>query len=225
MDKEKIIAALRNRFASLGFGAKAFDGVAAFLQKTVTEDSDLPAALENVEPLLRALQSDVDRVRTEKAAVQAQLDELRKQQKEEGADGKGSAEKAEDGEDAVPTWVRALLDSNKELSERLSAMEGEKLERGRREQLAAIVDQLPEPMRKPYARLSVRELSDEEFAALKEGVTKDVGDIMAMTTARGAVFGRPREGAKVDPAKELTEEQLAAVSRRGAAASTKGQPF
>ena len=37
--KTKILNALRTEYANLGLGDKAFDGVASFLEKTITEEA------------------------------------------------------------------------------------------------------------------------------------------------------------------------------------------
>lgn len=76
--KEKITTALKTKYTNLGFGPKAFDGVADYLSKTVTEESQIETAIAGVEPLLKAFQSDTDKVRTEKSELQRQLDEVRK---------------------------------------------------------------------------------------------------------------------------------------------------
>ena len=37
--KEKILVALKTKYSNLGFGAKALDGVASILEKSVTDES------------------------------------------------------------------------------------------------------------------------------------------------------------------------------------------
>ena len=76
--KEKILENLKNKYSNLGFGQKAFDGVALYLEKTITDEAQIETAISGVEPLLKAFQSDIDKVRTEKSALQLQLEELKK---------------------------------------------------------------------------------------------------------------------------------------------------
>lgn len=64
--KQKILEALKTRYAKLGFGHKAFDGVADYLSKTVEKEEDIETAISGVEGLLKAFQSDADKTRTEK---------------------------------------------------------------------------------------------------------------------------------------------------------------
>lgn len=78
--KQKIIAALKTRYKNIGLGEKAFDGVAAFLEKTVTKEEDIEAAVagDDVAALVRAIQGDQDSLRARNTELQRSLDELRK---------------------------------------------------------------------------------------------------------------------------------------------------
>lgn len=77
--KQKIIAALKTRYKNIGLGEKAFDGVAAFLEKTVTKEEDIEAAVagDDVAALVRAIQGDQDSLRARNTELQRSLDELR----------------------------------------------------------------------------------------------------------------------------------------------------
>lgn len=91
--KQKIIAALKTRYKNIGLGEKAFDGVAAFLEKTVTKEEDIEAAVagDDVAALVRAIQGDQDSLRAKNTELQRSLDEL----KEAGS--KKTVEKPEGG--------------------------------------------------------------------------------------------------------------------------------
>ena len=51
--KEKILVALKTKYSNLGFGAKALDGVASILEKSVTDESQIETAVSGVEPFFR----------------------------------------------------------------------------------------------------------------------------------------------------------------------------
>ena len=51
--KGKILVALKTKYKTFGFGDKAFDGVADYLSKTVTEESQIETAISGVEGLLK----------------------------------------------------------------------------------------------------------------------------------------------------------------------------
>lgn len=77
--KQKIIAALKTKYSNLGLDDKAFDGVAAYMAKTVTTEEDIDAAVagEDAAALLRAIQGSRDALRNRNAELQKSLDELK----------------------------------------------------------------------------------------------------------------------------------------------------
>ena len=83
--KDKILSALKTKYANLGFGEKAFSGVADYLASSITEEAQIETAITGVENLLKAFQGDIDKQRTEKAELQKQLEELKAKQVSEGA--------------------------------------------------------------------------------------------------------------------------------------------
>lgn len=142
--KEKILVALKTKYKTFGFGDKAFDGVADYLSKTVTEESQIETAISGVEGLLKSFQGDIDTVRNAKSGLQKELDELKK--KIENAD----KDKDKDKDKDVPAWAQALIDSNKTLSEKLSAYEAEKAQAQRNSQISEVAKKygIPEFMLK-----------------------------------------------------------------------------
>ena len=142
--KEKILVALKTKYKTFGFGEKAFDGVADYLSKTVTDESQIETAIGGVEGLLKAFQGDIDTVRNAKSGLQKELDELKK--KIENAD----KDKDKDKDKDVPAWAQALIDSNKTLSEKLTAYEAEKAQAQRNSQISEVAKKygIPEFMLK-----------------------------------------------------------------------------
>lgn len=87
--KEKILAALKIKFKNLGFGDKAFEGVAEFLATTTTEEGQIETAIVGVEPLLKSFQGDIDR-RVNEAVLKAKAEGARQPE--------GGKETNDDGE-------------------------------------------------------------------------------------------------------------------------------
>lgn len=58
--KDDIKKALKTMYSNMGFGDKAFEGVAEFLAITVTEADQIETAVAGVKPLLTSFQGDVD---------------------------------------------------------------------------------------------------------------------------------------------------------------------
>ena len=115
--KGEILVALKTKYKTFGFSDRAFDGVADYLSKTVTEESQIETAIGGVEGLLKAFQGDIDFVRNEKSGLQKQLEELKKNTENK------VEEKEEKKDDDVPVWAKSLIDSNKALSDKLAGFE------------------------------------------------------------------------------------------------------
>lgn len=77
--KEKLLEALKTEYKNLGFGQKAFDGVADYLSKTIENEEDISNAISGVGGLLKAFQGEVDTVRQEKSELQRKLEALNKE--------------------------------------------------------------------------------------------------------------------------------------------------
>jgi len=116
--KQKLLEALKTKYKNLGFGEKAFDGVAEFLSKTVTEESQIETAVGGVDGLLKSFQGDVDVVRAEKSELQKQLEALTKKPEDKPVDD-------------TPAWAKSILESNKTLADKVSTFEAEKLRQER----------------------------------------------------------------------------------------------
>lgn len=75
--KEKILLALKTKYAALGLSEAVLDGIAESLSKTVTDEAGVETAVNGVEPILKSFQSSFDQLRNEKSGLQKELDTLR----------------------------------------------------------------------------------------------------------------------------------------------------
>lgn len=128
--KDKILVALKTKYKTFGFSDKAFDGVADYLSKTVTEENQIETAIGGVEGLLKSFQGEVDFVRNEKSGLQRQLDELK------AKNGK-TEEKTEEKPDMAKIIAEAVSAAVKPLSDKLTQFETEKAQATRQEQVLA----------------------------------------------------------------------------------------
>lgn len=140
--KTKILSALKTKYVNLGFSAKALDGVASVLEKTVTEENQIEDAVNGVEGLLRVFQADNDRVRTDYATLQKQYEELQKKQSQQGKGG-GSGNNEPNNDE--PAWFTAYKE---EQEERFNALKSEsdtlKAEKAKTERMALITNKAKE---------------------------------------------------------------------------------
>ena len=167
--KGKILVALKTKYKTFGFGDKAFDGVADYLSKTVTEESQIETAISGVEGLLKAFQGDIDTVRNEKSGLHKQLDELKTK-----IENPNPNPKPEEKKDDVPAWAQALIDSNKSLLAEVSTLKQEKLQATRQEQIMAKAKEYGIP--KNYAkRCAIKDDEDLDvyFKDLKQEFAND----------------------------------------------------
>ncbi len=215
--KQKILALLKNKYKNLGFSEKAYDGVAGYLEPSINEEADIETAIAGVEGLLKVFQSEADSIRTAKSTAEKRLAELEAKVKELG----GAPPNKEEGKknpddttgDTTPAWAKAIIDSNKSLSEKIAALEGEKTTTSRKQQLDTIIAQLPEALRKPYSRMPVKDLSNEEFDLLMKDTSAEVDSLVTEIGAKGAVFGLPNTGNNITRQleKQATKEETDAV--------------
>ena len=148
--KGKILVALKTKYKTFGFGDKAFDGVADYLSKTVTEESQIETAISGVEGLLKAFQGDIDTVRNEKSGLQKQLDELKTKIENPNPN---PNPKLEDKSDIATIIANAVSAAVKPLSDELAQFKAEKSQATRQEQVMAKAKEygIPETFAKRYA--------------------------------------------------------------------------
>lgn len=226
--KERILSALKARFT--GVSADILDRIAGMLAKTATTEDQVAAAVEGVtEELISVIEGYGDS-RATGAQKTAVANYERKYGLKDGLkvareDTKPEVKPTPEGGDQTPAWAQALIDSNKQLTERLNKMEGERITNSRKAELDGIINRLPENQRKGYQRISVDSLTDEEFATLKGEVTAEVEDLVKVTGAKRAVFGRPQaQGNHINDGK-LTESQEKAIAHRIGVPAEGQQPF
>lgn len=219
--KERILAALKAKFT--GVNANILDRIAAMLAKTVTKEEEVATAVEGVtKDFIDVIEAygDSRATDTQKTAI---LNYEKKYGLKDGEKVQTGAEQTtttttttKQHGDETPAWAKALIDSNKQLTERLNKMEGERTTASRKAELDGIINRLPENQRKGYQRISVDALSDEEFTTLKGEITSEVDDLVKEKGAKSAVFGRPTNGGKTasgssSSAQEATEAEATAV--------------
>lgn len=201
------------------------------LAKTVTDESGVTTAVEGVTQEFIGVIEGYGDSRATGAQKTAVANYERKHNLKDGVkvtqqQQQQDPPKNTEGGDDVPAWAKTLIESNQQLSERLNRLDTERTTTARRQQLATITNKLPEALRKPYERMSVDNLKEEEFTQLLSDVTTEVDGIVSGMNAKGAVFGKPAaHNGGGNQGGELTEEQKKAIGTREGGASADGQPF
>lgn len=231
--RQKIFDALKAKFP--GVNANVLNRIADKLSKTVTTDEQVTTAVAGVtQEFIEIIESYGDSRATEAQQTAVHTYEtkygLKDGQKIDGGTGEQSGSTTvttppAGGTEQVPAWAQALIDSNKQVMERMNKMEGDRTTATRKQQLTAIIEKLPENLRKGYERISVDSLSDEQFNTLVGEINTEVEGIVNDTRAKGVVFGKPSAPAgNGNQGDELTKEQQDAISHRDTKPAD-GQPF
>lgn len=212
--REDIIIALKSKFE--GVNEKILGRIAEKLAKTVTKSEDVAPAVEGV-TFQQILDSYGD-----SRATEAQQTAVRNYEHKYGLkDGKVieggepiiETKQPKQNSDGTPDWVKALIDSNKALSERLDSLEKERTSTSRKQKFEAVTKSLPELYRKAYSRVSYQDMNDEKFEELLNEVKSEVQSINDGEKAKGVVFGRPSSivSNKRNDSKEASEAETNAV--------------
>lgn len=227
--KKEILEALTTKFP--GVSASILGRIANKLAKTVTTAEQVKTAVEGV-TIQQILESYGDSRATE-AAETARENAVKDYETRYGLkDGvktgsstttggeqhTGSTATTAGGDENIPAWAQKLFD-------RLDAQDKARATETRTQQLNAIISKLPEYLRKAYERLPVDKYSDDEFTKLLGDVTTEVEGIADDTAAQGGAFGKPSANTGGTTKTELSEAQIAAISRREGIPSSDGQPF
>lgn len=217
--KKELLAALKAKFE--GVNESILSRIADKLAKTTTKEEDVATAVSGV-----TIQQIIEGY-GDSRATEAQQSAVRNYEEKYGLkDGERVQEpKPKPQEETMPEWAKQLVKENKTLSERLGRMDGERITAERKQKLSAVFKKLPENLRKPYERMSVDKLSDEEFTALVGEITAEVDEIASSVKSKGAVFGRPAAHQGTDNSQELSKEEQEAIAARNTSLKDGEQPF
>ena len=151
--------ALSNKYKNLGFDDKAFEGVADFAQTYIKEEADLATFVNGAEGMLKGFQSSTDRLRTEKAQLEKEKNELAEKVKtlETTTETKTTSETKTTTEE-TPAWAKILIDANTNLQKELDLIKQGESTKSILEQAKAsfFTDEL-DPERKSFAEIAFRE--------------------------------------------------------------------
>lgn len=208
--KQKILDALKTKFA--GVKDEILDRIATKAAKTVTSDEELTTYVEGV-----TFQTIID-AEGDRRATDAQKTAVANYEKKHNLkDGKvieqpKPTEKPVEDPD-TPAWAKALIDSNKALSERLAAMEGDKLATTRKAKLAELLKDAPENVQKMYeSNFAAMSFADDTaFDAWLEGSKPIIEGLVNDYKAKGAIVTPPRGGRNVPPKGEVNPALKAQV--------------
>lgn len=176
--KQKILDALKTKYSNKGFSKEALSGVASYLEKTVTDESQIDNAVSGVEPLLSVFQSDADKLRNENTTLKAERDELKKKAETSPANGGGQDTKnATDNTEQEPAWFTAYKHEQEErfntLKQESDTLKAEKAKAARTALISETAKKygIPEKFVKRFSPAD-----DEDLEEFFKGVKQDFAD-------------------------------------------------
>nr|DAE74025.1 MAG TPA: hypothetical protein [Caudoviricetes sp.] len=204
--KTKILQRLKQDYSNLGVSEKAFDGVADFLSKTITEEERIPEVVANAVAFLKVYQSDVDKERTSAASARKELEAFKKEQEPKPTDPKP---KDNQGGEATER-EKALLERMDALQAQMGQLIGQRSHEGKVAQITSILGEKKIPESFYSIALSGRTFGedtnvDELVTAIEQGYTK-FQDETANNRFNGS--GKPEEGGQSndDPLASLVKQ-------------------
>lgn len=190
--KTKILQQLKQRYSNLGVSEKAFDGVADFLSKTITEEERIAESVAGAESFLKAYQSDVDKERTSASALRKELEALKKEAQPKPTDPKPSDNQGNEPTEREKKMMQQLEAQQKQIELIL----GQRSHEGKLAQITAILGEKKIPESFYTMALSGRTFGEdtnvgELVANIEQGYTK-FQDESANSRFGGA--GKPEAG-------------------------------
>lgn len=190
--KTKILQQLKQRYSNLGVSEKAFDGVADFLSKTITEEERIAESVAGAEAFLKAYQSDVDKERTSASTLRKELEALKKE-----AQPKPTDPKPNDNQGNEPTErEKQMMQQLEAQQKQIELILGQRSHEGKLAQITALLGEKNIPESFYTMALSGRTFGEdtnvgELVANIEQGYTK-FQDESANDRFRGA--GKPEAG-------------------------------
>ena len=216
--KKKIIEALKLKFE--GVSDAIIERMAEKLAKTVTNEDGIQPAVDAV-----TFQSFLESYGDSRASEASQTAIKNYEGKYSLKDGKPVKQEPKqepapaqtNGTTDVPAWAQALIDANKVLSDKLTALEGKNTANKRLELLKAALKDIPETISKSqlkqFERMSFAD--DNDFEKWIEEVKTDTSAIAEAMKTSGAGVGGTKgstPGAGGEPSKEDIDEIVSMLS-------------
>lgn len=200
--KDKILAALREKYKSKGFSEEALQKIAAYLEKTVTEEGQVDASVSGVEDLLTGFQGEIDkRVATALAKP-----------KDKPADPPKPTDDPAKPADDTPAWLKTLNETVTNLANEVTSLKQGKTIESRRSQLETALKDAPEAFKTTTLRAFDRGITikdDADFDTYLGEIKTDAAAAIQSAADSGLnAMGQPRKSAGGDTTKPASKEEL-----------------
>lgn len=222
--KKFILDLLKTKFE--GVSEDVLEGMAAKLAKTAITEEQAKTSVEGV-TIQKVIESYADRRVTQSVATAVENYKKNNPQPEppkpNDANDNGNSKDGNNNAQQNEAF-QALLDKFAKLEGQMMQMNAEKIENGRRQQLNTLIEKLPKSMQSVYGHINLKEMDEEKFEAFKDSVKTDVETTLSELKANGAIIQSPYQNTGHGN-EELTEAQIALITRRSGTTEDGAQPF
>lgn len=171
--KKAIRALLQTKFGGAQLSQARVDELAKRLEGKVNTEEELEAkmtAMDEIMPFAEIARED-DRQRS----LQAELEKLKSKKDNKPEDEKNPEGEGGSKEDDAPEWAKVLIESNKELTDKIAALEGQKIVNDRKAAILAKLEgadsSYSEKVLKAFNRMSFKD--DDDFNSYLSEVETD----------------------------------------------------
>jgi hypothetical protein len=188
--KEKILNAIKAKVGKTDISDKTFNAYVDIILAQITDESQIETAIAPSVVVLKEIQANINSVAAN--AAKAKETELKTLEDQKKAAEDAAKKAAETGGEETPAWAKAILESNKVLTDRLSAIEGERVQQTHAQRLAEKVKDIPDWYKNPI--VTGRSFKDEtELDAFAESVVTGWGTAKQSLANQGFQDATPPE--------------------------------
>jgi hypothetical protein len=195
--KDKILIAIKTKYANLGLSAKTLEGFANILVATITDEEQIETAVNGLESFAKLAQSEADRVRQEARPP--------KQPETPKPEVQPEMPKPSDNPE-----LNAILQLVQGLKSDLDSFKTGVTGKSRKELLESSLKDVPEGIRmmnlKAFEKMQFA--NDEEFTAYLGGLQTTVTEFTQSQTVSGLAGQRPTGSNQPTNATKATKEEI-----------------
>lgn len=211
--KEKIRLALVAKYKSQGFSSEAIDAMLAYLEKRVTAEDQIDAAVDEVGGIFTGFQKEVDRRANQ---FKSDAEKWQESQKGKGGDPNKGGDPAKPANEPtppadVPEWMKPFMTTVTNLVNEVSSLKAGKVGETRKSQVEKALENVSETYRKgklgDFDRMNFKD--DDDFNSYLEGVKTDSAEFVQTETNAGlSKAGKPIMATGGVQQKQATDAEL-----------------
>lgn len=185
---EKILQQLKTKYKDLGLSETILKVMAETLAKTVEKEDEVENAVAGVEGQMKIYQSFADQNRT----LSKKVEELEKAKPTEKPEEKPEEKPTDKPTGEVPEWAKAIIESNKTLTENLTKIQQKETQQTNAQKLQSKLDELK--VSKSIQALIPSNLTFENDEAIEAYATemKTKSDAIAQEFGNAALGQNPK---------------------------------